>query len=46
MLDDLDLYMVDAACDDDVVPFYERLGFTRSNAMIMRRYARQSGASA
>lgn len=36
-------YMIDVACDDDVVPFYARLGFTRSNAMIKRDYAAQSG---
>jgi GNAT superfamily N-acetyltransferase len=30
------LYMVDLACEDDVIPFYEKTGFTRSNAMIRR----------
>lgn len=43
MLDSLDLYMVDLVCDDDLVPFYERLGLHRSSAMIRRRYDRQSG---
>lgn len=38
-------YMLDVACDDDVVPFYERLGFTRTNAMIRRDYAVQSGTT-
>lgn len=37
-------YMIDVACDDDVVAFYERLGFTRGNAMIRRDYAAQSAA--
>ncbi|CAM3809978.1 GNAT family N-acetyltransferase [Deinococcus frigens] len=37
------LYMIDTACDDDLVPFYERLGMTRGNAMIRRDYARQNG---
>lgn len=39
-------YMIDVACDDDVVPFYHRLGFVRSNAMIRRDYSAQSGALA
>ncbi len=26
-------YMIDLVCDDDVVPFYERLGGTRLNAV-------------
>jgi ribosomal protein S18 acetylase RimI-like enzyme len=29
-------YMVDLVCDEDVVPFYERLGFTSYRAMIRR----------
>jgi len=29
-------YMIDLVCDDDVVPFYERLGATRLNAMAWR----------
>ena len=37
------LYMIDTACDDDLVPFYERFGMRRGNAMIRRDYARQSG---
>ena len=32
------LYMVDVACDDDVVPFYERLGFVRGVSMMRRNY--------
>lgn len=39
-----DLYMIDTACDDDLVPFYERFGMRRGNAMIRRDYARQSGS--
>jgi GNAT superfamily N-acetyltransferase len=30
------LYMVDLACDDDVRPFYEKLGMTAGTAMIRR----------
>ena len=29
-------YMVDLVCDDDLMPFYESLGFTRYRAMIRR----------
>ena len=32
------LYMVDLACDDDVKPFYEKLGMTAATAMIRRNY--------
>ena len=34
-----ELYMVDVVCDDDLVPFYERLGFTRGVSMMRRNYA-------
>lgn len=37
------LYMVDTACDDDLVPFYERFGMMRGNAMVRRNYAAQRG---
>jgi ribosomal protein S18 acetylase RimI-like enzyme len=38
------LYMVDVMCDDEVVPFYERLGLQRAGGLIRRNYSRQSGA--
>ena len=38
-----DLYMIDLVCDPDVVPFYERLGFRKTNGMFVRNYDRQSG---
>ncbi|MGC4106300.1 MAG: GNAT family N-acetyltransferase [Thermomicrobiales bacterium] len=38
-----DLYAIDLACDDDVMPFYDRLGFTRGHAMIRRTYSNQAG---
>ncbi|MDP1794008.1 MAG: GNAT family N-acetyltransferase [Acidimicrobiales bacterium] len=38
-----DFYMVDLACDDDRVSFYERLGFTRLSAVGRRNYAAQVG---
>lgn len=31
-----DLYQVQLCCDDDVLPFYQRLGFARVNGMIIR----------
>ena len=37
------LYMVDLLCDDDLQPFYERVGMKRSRGMMVRNYARQSG---
>ena len=30
------LYMVDLACEPDVAPFYEKVGFERATAMIRR----------
>ena len=33
-------YMIDLVCDDDVVPFYERIGGTRLNAVAWRYYDR------
>ena len=37
------LYMVDLTCDPDLAPFYERLGFRTSTAMMKRDYHAQSG---
>lgn len=37
------LYAVDLSCEGGLVPFYERLGMRRGNAMILRNYPRQSG---
>jgi hypothetical protein len=39
-----ELYMVDLVCDEDVRPFYERLGFMPVRGMALRRYDRQAGA--
>jgi GNAT superfamily N-acetyltransferase len=35
-----DCYMIDLVCDDDVVPFYERLGGTRLAAVAWRNHHR------
>ena len=37
------LYMVDILCDDDVEPFYQKLGFTPAGGVMIRNYERQSG---
>jgi len=37
------IYMIDLICDDDLQPFYERLGMMRYTGMIKRNYERQSG---
>ncbi|RMA90792.1 GNAT family N-acetyltransferase [Priestia megaterium] len=46
MLKELDdIYMVDLCCDDDLVPYYEKLGMLKSNSMLVRNYEMQSGIS-
>lgn len=43
LLDELKtLYMVDLICDDDVKPFYARLGMRPWGGMIIRNYDRQA----
>ncbi len=37
------IYVIDLTCDEDVVPFYARLGFRKWTAMVLRNYANQSG---
>lgn len=36
------LYMIDLICDEDLQPFYARLGFRPWTGMILRNYARQA----
>jgi GNAT superfamily N-acetyltransferase len=36
------LYMVDVMCDDDVLPFYEAVGFQRGGGVVRRNYAWRS----
>ena len=38
------LYSIDLLCDEDVQPFYDRLGMRRATGMLVRNYDRQSGA--
>jgi len=39
-----DLYMVDVACDAEVLPFYRVLGLRPATGASVRRYALQAGA--
>lgn len=46
MLDSLQhLYSIDLMCDDDIIPFYERLGLIKAGGMVIRNYGNQSGMS-
>ncbi|MEK3996540.1 GNAT family N-acetyltransferase [Psychrobacillus sp. FSL K6-2365] len=38
-----DIYMIDLCCDDDLVSYYDRLGMTKTNGMVIRNYKVQSG---
>jgi GNAT superfamily N-acetyltransferase len=39
------LYMVDLLCDPELEPFYANLGMQPALGMLVRNYARQSGAN-
>ncbi len=39
-----DIYAIDLLCDPDVQDFYARLGMRPAGGMLIRNYARQSGA--
>ncbi|MBT2691707.1 GNAT family N-acetyltransferase [Bacillus sp. ISL-55] len=41
-----DIYMIDLCCDDDLVPYYEKLGMIKANGMLIRNYEMQSGIKA
>lgn len=46
MLDSLKhLYSIDLICDEDVQPFYEKMGMRPYTGMIYRYYENQAGAS-
>ena len=38
-----DYYMIDLACDEDKIKFYEKLGMQKFTAMGIRNYNRQNG---
>ena len=43
LLDEVgELYMVDVMCNDDVLPFYEALGFQRAGGAVRRNYRSRS----
>jgi ribosomal protein S18 acetylase RimI-like enzyme len=37
------IYMVDLLCDKDVEGFYEKFGFHKTSAMMLRHYDKQAG---
>ncbi len=39
------LYSIDLLCDEEMQPYYERLGMRRATGMVVRNYDRQSGAT-
>ncbi|HEX5167480.1 MAG TPA: GNAT family N-acetyltransferase [Thermomicrobiales bacterium] len=38
------IYMIDLLCDEELQPWYERLGMRRATGMLVRNYAAQSGS--
>ena len=45
MLKELDdIYMIDLCCDDDLIPYYDKLGMMKTNGMVLRNYKMQSGS--
>lgn len=44
MLQELDdIYMIDLCCDEDLVPYYKKLGMVTATSMVKRNYKMQSG---
>lgn len=39
-----DLYMVDVLCDEDVQPFYTKVGMSKGHGAFFRNYDKQSGS--
>ncbi len=37
------IYMIDLLCDENVEGFYEKLGFHKTSAMMLRHYDKQTG---
>lgn len=37
------LYMVDLLCDEELIPYYEKVGMMKAQGACMRNYDRQSG---
>ena len=36
-----DMYAIDICCDEEIVPFYTKIGFSKCNGMVKRNYANQ-----
>lgn len=45
MIELAEIYMIDLCCDDDLVPYYEKLGMIKANGMHIRNYEKQSGST-
>ncbi|WP_127714554.1 GNAT family N-acetyltransferase [Halobacteriovorax sp. HLS] len=37
------LYMIDLLCDEELIPYYEKIGMIRTQGVYLRNYDRQSG---
>lgn len=37
-----DLYMIDLLCDEDLIPYYEKLGMMKAQGVCLRNYDKQS----
>ena len=40
-----DMYAIDICCDEEIVPFYTKIGFSKCNGMVKRNYANQGAAT-
>lgn len=38
-----DIYMIDLICDEELQPYYEKVGMMKAKGMISRNYKYQSG---
>ncbi len=38
------LYMIDVLCDSELIPYYEKVGFSKAQGVLIRNYDNQSGA--
>ena len=39
------LYMVDLLCDEELIPYYEKLGMNKATGALIRNYENQSGCA-
>ncbi len=38
-----DLYMIDLLCDEELIPYYEKLGMSKAKGVCVRNYENQAG---